>query len=158
PPDRITLDDAGFEATLHVWSNDIGMARWWMSSLSLRGRLSAAEGRWGYRINAGALEARAAYIDEPTVQQGLFTVAPLALRGAELESELQAARTNLVGLGTFLRLDVVREQHGTLVTRIHTRTRFFAQRPRGQPAFSLPRHLTGETKRLYDEVAPVHVD
>jgi hypothetical protein len=158
PPDRISIDDASFEAAFHVSSDDARLAQWWISSSSLRERLWATEGRWGYRINGGTLEARAVYINEPTVQQGLSAVAALALRGAELESELQAARTNLVGLGTFLRLDLVRERHGTLVTRIDTRTRFFAQRPPGQAAFSLERHLTGETKRLYDEVAPVLVD
>jgi len=154
PQDRVELDDSEFEGVVHAWSNDVAVAKWWLRS-PVRERLIAAGDRWGFKIDAGVLEAHLAARDSlPT--EALEAAAALVHRGADFEHEFETARRALAGTGA--ELDVIRKESGTAITRIHTLTRLSTPRPASAEPFQLEAHLCGGTRRLYDEVAPANVE
>src|SRR5262249_42426869 len=147
--------DPEFERIVHAWSNDLAVAHWWLRS-PVRERLIAAGDRWGFRIADGALEAHLRGNDKSWPTDALAAAAALAGRGGAFEKELEEARSVLVGTGATI--DVVREETGVILPRIHTHTRLSVSRVANQEPFSLEQRLIGGTGRLYDEVAPARVE
>ena len=140
---------------LRVWSNDAGLARWWLTPAALREQLERAGPQWGFRIEDGALEAHSPQREDPDLQRALSAVAALATRGRQLQPQVAEARQSI--RESAVELELVREQKAA-TTFFDTRTRFSTARTPGQPPFLLERYLASGCKHLYDEVAPARVE
>jgi hypothetical protein len=154
PQDRVQLDDPEFEAIVHAWSNDLGLARWWLRS-PVRERLMAAGGRWGFKIDEGGLEAHI-HSTDAGITDALAACAAMVNRGAAFESELETARRSIADTG--VALDVIRDESGAIMTRFDTLTRLVARRSPDQEPFALDPRLTGGTRHLYEQVKPARVE
>jgi hypothetical protein len=157
PEDRVDVE-SWIGGHMRAWSNDKALARWWLNATVCE-RLAAAGAWWSFHVANGSLEAHARYsnIDrEPAwMRAGLAACAAFASRGIMLDAEIGQARAAIAD--TKITLLLLQEPDGSVIKRFRTYTRFTAGRA-GQGPFVLEPRLQGETRHLYDEVAPARIE